>query len=211
MIRRLASFARDRRGLALVEFALVMPVLLVLTLTGAEIANYITVRMRVSQLALRVADDAARIGTGTQLSSKKIYESDINDLFIGANQQSGGLQLSQRARVVISDLEPMANPNTTSRYKIVWQRCYGAKTNYVRQYGLAVATNLTGIGPAGRQVTAQDDNATIFVELYYEYQPLISASLVPETTFTEIASMAVRDRRDLTQIYNDNNAPIASC
>lgn len=211
MIRRLASFARDRRGLALVEFALVMPVLLVLTLTGAEIANYITVRMRVSQLALRVADDAARIGTGTQLSSKKIYESDINDLFIGANQQSGGLQLSQRARVVISDLEPMANPNTTSRYKIVWQRCYGAKTNYVRQYGLAGATNLTGIGPAGRQVTAQDDNATIFVELYYEYQPLISASLVPETTFTEIASMAVRDRRDLTQIYNDNNAPIASC
>lgn len=207
----LKRLARDNSGVALIEMAFVSPVLVLMTLTGAELANYITVRMRVSQLALRIADDASRIGTGSQLAAKKISESDINDLFVGANQQSGGLQLSQQARVVISDLEPMANPNTTNKYKIVWQRCYGAKTSYVRQYGTAGQTNLDGIGPTGRQVTAQDDNATIFVEVYYEYRPLISASLVPQTNFTDIASMAVRDRRDLTQIYNTENAPVSSC
>ncbi|MBX9813187.1 MAG: hypothetical protein A4S12_05145 [Proteobacteria bacterium SG_bin5] len=208
LLRRLA---RDTRGLALIEMAFVTPIILLLGLSGAEFANYITVRMRVSQLALRIADDAARMGTGSQLAAKKISETDINDLFIGANQQSGGMNLAQRGRVILSDLEPVANPNTSGRFRIVWQRCYGAKTNYTRQYGTAGQTNLTGIGPAGRQVTAQDDNATMFVELYYEYQPLVTAAFLPDLTFTDIASMSVRDRRDLTQIYNSENAPVASC
>lgn len=208
LLRRLA---RDRDGLALIEMAFVTPIILLLGLSGAEFANYISTRMRVSQLALRIADDAARMGTGSQLAAKKISETDINDLFIGANQQSGGLQLSQRGRVILSDLEPVANPNTSGRFKIVWQRCYGAKTNYTRQYGTAGQTNLTGIGPAGRQVTAQDDNATMFVELYYEYRPLVTAAFLPDLTFTDIASMSVRDRRDLTQIYNSENAPVATC
>lgn len=208
LLRRLA---RDTRGLALIEMAFVTPIILLLGLSGAEFANYITVRMRVSQLALRIADDAARMGTGSQLAAKKISETDINDLFIGANQQSGGMNLAQRGRVILSDLEPVANPNTSGRFRIVWQRCYGAKTNYTRQYGTAGQTNLTGIGPAGRQVTAQDDNATMFVELYYEYQPLVTAAFLPDLTFTDIASMSVRDRRDLTQIYNSENAPVATC
>ncbi|OQW47090.1 MAG: tight adherence protein TadE [Proteobacteria bacterium SG_bin6] len=213
MTRRplVSRLARDERGLALVEFAFVTPIILLLGLTGAEFANYITVRMRVSQLALRIVDDAARIGTGSQLAAKTITETDINDLFIGANQQSGTLNLAQRGRVVLSDLEPMANPNTTNKYKIVWQRCYGAKTNYTRQYGTAGQTDLDGMGPSGRQVTAQDDNATMFVEVYYEYQPLITTALLPTLTFTDTAAMAVRDRRDLTQIYNTEGATIATC
>ena len=58
---------------------------------------------------------------------------------------------------------------------------------------------MTGMGPAGRQVSAQDDNATMFVEVFYTYKPLVGlGTLAPTTTFTEIASMSVRDRRDLS-------------
>lgn len=212
-------FARSTSGIALTELAFVMPILLLFTLTGAELCNFITVKMRVSQLALRIADDAARMGSGPQLAAKTVTESDVNDLFTGANLQSSELNLQNRARVVLSDLEPMANPNTTSRYKIVWQRCYGAQSGYTRQYGLAGDTNLVGMGPAGRKVTAQDDNATMFVEVYYQYRPLVSAALVPQLTFVEIASMAVRDRRDLVtttvpqgqRLSNASNSPIAWC
>ena len=39
----------------------------------------------------------------------------------------------------------------------------------------------------------------MFVEVYYDYKPLIGlGTLAPSTTFTEIASMAVRDRRDFS-------------
>lgn len=211
-VRFLARLGRDSSGLAMLEFAFVMPVLLLFMLTGAELTNYITTKMRISQLALRIADDAARMGSGSQLSSKTITETDINDLFIGANQQSGELALNTRARVILTDLEPTANPNTANTYKIGWRRCYGAKTSYVRLYPAGSGTTaLTGIGPAGRQVTAQDDNATMFVELYYEYQPLVGNTIAPTLSFTEVASMAVRDRRDLSQIYNTAGATVATC
>ena len=51
-------------GLAMVEFAAVLPFGLILCLTGAELTNYATTRMRISQLALHVADHVSRIGNG---------------------------------------------------------------------------------------------------------------------------------------------------
>jgi hypothetical protein len=68
-----------------------------------------------------------------------------------------------------------------------------------------------GPGPAERQAVAPDGGATMFVEVYYRYQPLVGASLAPSTTITEIASMMVRDRRDLSLIYNAENAAKSTC
>ena len=200
MIRKiLLALHRDKSAVAMMEFALVLPPLILMSLTGAEITHYVTTKMRISQLALHVADNAARMGTGSLLSAKKVSEADINDVFTGAGLQAGELALYTKGRVIISDLEPIANPNPTNKYKIVWQRCQGAKTSHLPSYGVANDTNLDGIGPAGAQVTAQDDNATMFVEIYYEYTPLIGVgNRAPSLTMVQIASMSVRDRRDLS-------------
>lgn len=196
---------RDTSGLALLEFAFILPVVITMSLTGAELTNYITTKMRISQLALQLADDAARMGTGSQLTAKEISEGDISDLFTGAQLQSGELDLQTNGRVILTDLEPTNAPvNTAGTYKIGWRRCYGNKTAYVRQYPTGSGTTgLTGLGPSGRQVTAQDDNATMFVEVFYTYKPIVGlGTLAPTTSFTEIASMAVRDRRDLAAGVN---------
>lgn len=201
-------FGRDRSGVALLELALTLPVFLLMMLTGAELTNYITTKMRISQIALQLADNAARMGHGTLLSSKTIREADINDLFVGAGLQSGDLSLLTRGRVILTDLEE--DPNHSGKYKIMWQRCKGSVT-HASSYGVAGDDNLTGIGPTGRQATAPDDGATMFVEVYYQYQPLIKSSLAPSTTMTEIASMMVRDRRDLTAIYNPEGVTASTC
>ena len=206
--RRLGS---DTSGVALLEFALTLPVLLLMCLTGAELTNYITTKMRISQIALHLADNAARIGAGSQLALKTITEADINDLFTGANYQSGELALFTNGRVILSSLEPVANPNTTNKFKIAWQRCKGSKTAHNSSYGAALATNLDGMGPAGRQTVAPEGGAAMFVEVYYEYQPLVKTSLAPSSNMTEIASMMVRDRRDTTQVYNNPAVTVSSC
>ncbi|MDQ2893698.1 MAG: pilus assembly protein [Pseudomonadota bacterium] len=209
---RISRLAQNTSGLALLEFAFTLPILLTMSLTGAELTNYVTTRMRVSQMALQLADNAARMGKGTQITAKSISELDINDLLTGANLQSGELDLNGRGRVILSDLEPVANPNPTNKYKIVWQRCYGGKTAHASKYGKTGDTGLDGIGPTGQLAVAQPDNATMFVEVYYEYKPLIGlGSLAPSTTMTETASMAVRDRRDLSQIYNNENVAKSLC
>lgn len=195
--RTVRRLHRDRRGVALLEFAFILPILLVLSLTGAELTNYIITRMRISQIALHLADNAARIGTGTQLQAKQITEADINDLLTGAQLQSGELNLFSNGRVIISSVErSTANPANS---RIRWQRCKGAKASHLSSYGtVATSTNVTGIGPATRQVSAPENGVTMFVEVYYEYQPLVKASLLTSDiqNITEIASMMVRDRRD---------------
>lgn len=204
------TFPKDRRGLALVEFAFALPILMLLCLTGAEIVNYITTRMRISQLALHIADNAARMGTGPAIAAKSVSETDINDVFTGGGLQAGELNLYANGRVILTDLEPVASPNTTDKYKVGWMRCRGSKS-YTSPYARAGQSNMAGIGPTNTQVTAQDFNATMFVEVTFTYTPLVLASMAPSTTITEIASMAVRDRRDLTQIYNLEGATVSTC
>lgn len=196
LLHSTSRLRRDTSGVALIEFAFALPLLLLMSLTGAELTNYITTKMRLSQIALHLADNAARIGSGSQLAAKQINESDINDLLTGAGLQSGEMALFTHGRVIISSLEPMTNPNTGGKFRIRWQRCQGAKAGYTSTYGLAGATNLDGMGPAGRQVTAPEGGVTMFVEVNYDYQPIVKSSLVPQIKIHEIASMMVRDRRD---------------
>lgn len=204
------AMLRDRSAIAFTEFAYALPIFLTLGLTGAEITNYVTTKMRASQVALHAADHASRMGSGSLLAAKTISESQINDVLTGAGLQAGNMALYTHGRVIISSLEPVANPNPSRRYRIAWQRCRGAATQ-TSSYGVAGQTNMTGMGPAGRQVTAPEGGATMFVEVHYTYQPLISARFLPNVQMSLIASMMVRDRRDLTRIYNAESAPVSAC
>jgi Flp pilus assembly protein TadG len=215
IITLLARLRPAQGGLAAVEFALTAPVIMAMFLAGAELTNYAITKMRISQIALHVADNASRIGTASLLTSPQISETQINDLLIGANLQAGALSLSTRGRVIVSSLEPVANPNTTSKFKIRWQRCYGGKS-YTSSYGVQGATNMNNMGPTGQTVTAPDTGAVMFVEVAYDYRPLISARFIPTTVIKDIAAMTVRDDRDYAGnggvgIYNNEGATASTC
>lgn len=221
----LRRLAQDVSAIAMTEFALVLPVILLLGMSGAEMINYATTKMRMSQIALQVADNASRMGVGTTAGPKTISETNINDVFTGAQLQSGSLDLQTNAKIILSDLEIDTTNSTSSstKYMIKWQRCFGNKS-HSSNYGIAPKNagnpnnftsqnynNLNGIGPSNQLVTAQSGNATMFVEVYYVYKPLFTSKFLPGTTFDETASMAVRDQRDLTQIYNAENATPSWC
>src|SRR5690606_34756690 len=159
----LRHLLRHASGIAAVEFALTAPIILTMFLGGAELTNFAITRMRVSQIALHVADNASRIGNDQLNAAPQISERQINDLFLGANLQAGTLDLKTRGRVILSSFEAVASPNPTGKFHIRWQRCYGDKA-WPSQYGKAGDTQLDHIGPAGRRVTAPDDTAVMFVE-----------------------------------------------
>jgi Flp pilus assembly protein TadG len=210
----LSRLSRDRRGMAMVEFALSLPFVVTVAMSGAELTNYVTTKMRISQVAQHIADNASRIGTGTVLSNKTISEYQINDLLVGAGIQAAKTNLFTNGRVILSSLEPMANPNTSDRYRIRWQRCKGSKT-WPSSYGNAGQTNMTGISVNGQTLKAPDDGAVMFVEIAYDYKPLISTAFVPKAMIREVAAMTVRDQRDYiggtNGIYNTENVVASTC
>lgn len=194
--------------------ALGLPVVLMLGLWGAELGNLAITHMRISQLAMQIADNGSRIGDVSMLESLKVYESDINDIMAGANIQSGSLDIFEHGRVVVSSLEVV--PATEDTQYIHWQRCKG-KRNFQSAYGgegTGTDGSLDGMGPTGDEVSAAKDDAVIFVEIEYVYQPLVSEKFVPDPVIHTTATFNVRDDRDLTQIYQRNTAspdPEARC
>lgn len=220
------SLAKNQSGLALIEFAFIAPVFMIFVASGAELANYATESTQVSQLALQVADNAARIGEGDPLANKKITETQINDLFTGAEIHAGDLDIYgshtedgnaiPNGRIILSSLETMANPNPTGKFKIAWQRCRGLDTTYTPQYGVAgepSGTNIDAMGPAGRQVTAVAGTPVMFAEVRYRYQPLfLNGFAIKDYEYINaVAAMMVRDARDLTDVFNTEGAAVATC
>jgi len=206
LARRLRCVAGNRRGVAMIEFALAAPVILFVGLGGVEIGNYVTANLRISQIAMAVADNAGRVRTS-------IDEADVTEIMIGAMKMGEPLSLASRGRIILSDLEQRtsttgmggkgpvsaSNPNGYRQW-FRWQRCAGAlaapssiggpmndagapitnlddKTN--DDHGaVETASTIDGVGTSGRQIAAAGGTAVMVVEVVYDYQPVAPVSLI---------------------------------
>ena len=210
-----ARLRRDTSGLALLEFAFSLPLVLMVGLFGVETANLALMNLRVSQLASNLADNASRVGVSSTLSVQQLREVDINDVLQATRIQGAGLLLTTNGRVTLSSLE-----EKDGKQRIHWQRCIGLKrgSGYDSSYGKTGITSGTdttaanagtvvdGMGETGAKVTAPPSSGVMFVEINYDYRPLIGDWLVKNGRIHYIASFIVRDRRDFSQLYNPNPA-----
>lgn len=218
-MRRVAAFfgrlLRETRATAMLEFALAAPLLLSIGLVGVEMANRAIVQMRVNQLAVLVADNSSRIGENSLLGEVEIYESDLNDIFLGAKIQAGEhFDLLQNGRIVISSLEVV--DGTEDQQYIHWQRCKGTlqhDSSYGEE-GDGQFEGIEGMGPPGEEIYAFPGEAVMFVEVAMEYQPVITDIFNEEEPIIAIAAFNVRNNRDLSGIkQRDENRPdpVSSC
>jgi hypothetical protein len=191
--------ARATRAAALIEMALTLPLLLLIGLGGLEVANLTLTNTRISQIGLNAADNAARIAAGSNLAQPQIREVDINDVFLGAERQAGHLDLEGRGRLILSSLER----NPEGGQWIHWQRCYGngsVASSFGPEGTGATGTDFPGMGPAGREVTAAAGTAVMFVEIVYEYRPLVYGAWLGPRTIRSTAAFNIREARDLSGV-----------
>ena len=202
----LRALLRDRRAVAMTEFALAAPLMLTAGLGGLEAANLAVTHMKISQAAMQIADNASRIGDETVLKDRPITETDIIDLMMGADLQSGNrIDLYGFGRVILSSLETV--PGDDSQQYIHWQRCMGeftAGSSYGVEGDGVGDPSFVGMGPPGQEVMAMPGDAVMFVEIVYEYQPIITDAWVGDRMIRSFASFTVRDSRDLSDIYQED-------
>ena len=70
------------------------------------------------------------------------------------------------------------------------------------------------MGPPGEEVMAQRGEAVIFVEVSYDYQPLVPGFFQTSRVISSTSAYTVRDSRDLTQIYQRDAGspdPVSGC
>ena len=66
------------------------------------------------------------------------------------------------------------------------------------------------MGDAGSQVNAPTNGGVMFVEINYDYKPVVGTWLFGAMRIHYIASFIVRDNRDFAQIYNPSPAATKS-
>jgi Flp pilus assembly protein TadG len=212
---KLSSFVArlrgDTSGLALVEFAFSLPILLSFGMIGTEAAMYVQTHTKISQIALIVADNASRIGESSSLQVKRVDEADINDILDGAEKQMGRNDFYTFGRVVISGVQY----NALNSPYIAWQRCRGALnyTSLVGPEGTAKTTTAlsAGVGRPNEKVSPIPGTAMMYVEVAYPYQSLFGIAPFAHNIITQTAALNVRDTRDLQQVYNASATTKSSC
>ena len=213
-----AALRRDTGAVALLEFAFSLPIVLGIGAYGVEVSNMALINLRISQIALNLADNSSRVGTTSGLSTQQLREVDVNDVLQAARYQGSGINLTTYGRITLSSLENVQQSyDSAPVQRIHWQRCIGLKsgTNYDSTYGTtstsagttatsanAGTTASTGMGDTGSKVTAPSGSGLMFVEINYLYQPLFSSWLISNARIHYIASFIVRDQRDFSMIYN---------
>jgi Flp pilus assembly protein TadG len=218
----------------MMEFALVLPVLLIAGGYGVELSRLAITTMRISQIALTTADNVSRIGVGKDTQSPyQVQEGEINDVLRGTQMMGASLKLTTFGRVTISSLENVQRDFTSGTddtqpvQRLHWQRCVGVRTgigtpsvpNYDSSYGQATplttagtdstsstsGPNSAGLG-SSPVVTAPANSGVMFVEVNYQYQPLFGTMFYRPQILHFTASFIVRDNRDFSQLFNTATA-----
>jgi len=192
MMSFLRNLRRNCSGVAMIEFAFSLPIILLMGLGGTELAHMAIARERVDQIAMLVADNAARV-------RDTIDENDVNDIMTGAKLVGQSIDFGAHGRIILSNVQN--NPTNTGQW-IRWQRCAGAK-NVSSTYGnvndgwqdtslsagIYDHTNTT----AGK-ISAAPGTIVMFVEVVYDYQPIVPVNYFGARTFRATQAFNVRDR-----------------
>lgn len=198
---------RNTQGAAVVEFAFVVPVLLVLILTGLELSNFALANMRVNQIAMTVADDAGRIQTS-------VDEANIHEVFAGAKVLGEEMDFENHGRVVLSSLQDNRGNGANRGQMIHWQRCWGdlavAPAYGTEGKGRNDSSLANGMGKGASRITAADNTAVMFVEVTYRYQPLVGPNWIAQREIRHESAFNVRGRQN-QNIGNAHGLTVNDC
>lgn len=154
-------------GNVAVEFALTLPVLMLLMLGSAEMARFVILHQKVDRVAVTMSDLVARAET--------IKQSELDDIFEAADLVAQPFDLPNSGIVIVSAI----TNDDGSGARVAWQRSGGGSASHTSQ-----------IGSQGGAATLSDDfevregETAIIAEVFYDFEPFLSELIVePQTLY----------------------------
>lgn len=169
--RFLPQFARrllgDRRGTALVEFAVAAPVLILLSLGGVDFALYLLLLQKLQNAAFNVADLAAR--------DKTLAVQDLDNIFLAVDHIIKPFDFGGQGLAIVSGVSVVGS---SSRPQVVWQRS-----------GAGALQAMSAVGRNGQaaqipsSIVMSTGDTVIATEVFFQYEPLFGFILKPKILY----------------------------
>lgn len=162
------GFVRDRRGVSAVEFALVAPVLLLLSLGTVEVARFALLALKLQHAAATMADLATR--------EEELTTATLDGLFAAAGHITAPFDLVGNGVVIVSGVTGTDGDEPT----VAWQRRGGE---------LQASSGVGAVGGAAdlpADLVLDDGETVVAAEVVFLHQPWL-LGLVPQTILRHLA------------------------
>jgi Flp pilus assembly protein TadG len=169
----LGRFCRDRRGVAALEFALILPILVLLTLGCFEVPRYVLLWQRLERASSGVSDLVAQ-------ADEPMTDQQMVDIFSAGKIMMQPYDIIKNGSIVVTSIN---NP-TGGNLQVTWRRACGTGNN-VGNMGNSVGPNATptvgGIG-LPTELSPTKDNEVLVTEVYFTYTPIFKSFIYQGST-----------------------------
>lgn len=166
------AFIFQRHAGMMVEFALVLPVILLLLIGGIDIARYIHIHNKLEKTIFVVGDMLSR--------HDFIAAQEMRDVFGIIDYMMYPFGSEERYTVIVSGIKNTALPDQNARkIKLIWQ--YKAMGDLTRRSEFGeLNQDISSVFPHIALVE-RPQTMVLAVEIVYAFQPLMFAKLLPAT------------------------------
>ncbi|WP_339630242.1 TadE/TadG family type IV pilus assembly protein [uncultured Sneathiella sp.] len=164
------EFIRNHRGVAMVEFAMLLPLLMLLTAGSFEVARYALMTQKLDRITATLSDLIARSGNET------ITETEISNIIDSALFMAQPFDISDGSVIFLTSVQGRAGDAP----EILSQRVSGNLTGYTSAIGSTIggdATLPTAFPDAGSGETLADGETLIIAEIIYDYSPYLTGRI----------------------------------
>ena len=154
-------FSRAQEGIAYLEFAIALPLIIGMLLGGVEVTRYILIAQKVEKVSVTVSDIVAQQST--------IGTTQLTQLITAAGQVMKPYSFNANAYVIISSVyQTGTNPPV-----VKWQYTGGGTWIKSSQVGFPGSTATL---PPG--FILSDKENVIIAEVFYNYQPIFGTNIL---------------------------------
>jgi Flp pilus assembly protein TadG len=173
MMKRIAlpQLWRNQQGLAAVEFALSLPLLVVLLFGSVEVTRYIVIMQKLEKVSSTLSDVVAQSQT---MSTAK-----LDQIVTAAAEVMRPYSFSADGYAVISSVSKTGTNNPI----IDWQYRGGGSYTQTSRVGATVGGTAT---MPNSFVMVSSENV-IVAEVFYQYRPLLTGVILPNSQFYRVS------------------------
>ncbi len=182
MAAKLYAFLRAESGLAAIEFALSLPLMVALLLGSSEICMLLIKQEKSERIATTISDLVAQ--------EKTLTTNQLNDILLAAGQEMLPFNFGEYGMVIITSVTQTGDPSISNPPKISWQYVGGG--NYQNISRVGNVGNPASL-PAG--FTLQVGDNIIVTEVFYKNVALFTSSPSTFKLPTTLYSLAVAKPR----------------
>ncbi|MDA5193917.1 TadE/TadG family type IV pilus assembly protein [Govanella unica] len=165
--RKIRQLLQDQRGIAAVEFALILPFLILLFLGGFELSRFLLINQKVDKSVYAVADIVSQ--------QTSVTNAQLGQIILAASEIMRPQPIGNKGRIILTSVYK----NGSNAPVVQWQYAGGGTLNRESKIG---KVGKPATLPGG--LTLNDKDNVIISEFYYEVTPLFTGSaMLPSSLY----------------------------